>query len=185
MMAGRIGSAELVDLVAREATIDFAFPVSSLPRLAALVPDEPVVPGSDRLEASFTFRAGAEGYPQLHLVVTGTVPLQCQRCLGLLALPVSIDVALTMVRNDQDAEKLADPFDTVLLAEGEFLPAQVVEDEVLAVLPLAPKHGESTPCGSRREGDGGGTDRTKAGETHRPMAGLADLLGRGGRQDDK
>ena len=38
---------------------------------------------------------------------------------------------------------LADPFDTVLLADGELVPAQVVEDEVLAALPLAPKHSET------------------------------------------
>ena len=38
MMAGRIGSAELADLVARGATLDLSLPVSSLARLAALAP---------------------------------------------------------------------------------------------------------------------------------------------------
>ena len=181
MMAGRIGSAELADLVARGATLDFSFPVSSLTRLAALAPPAEAAVGTARLNAGFTFKAGAEGYPQLHLVVTGTVPLVCQRCLGLLDLPVSIDVLLTMVRNDQEAGVLADPFDTVLLADGELEPEQVVEDEVLAALPLAPKHAERTPCGS----SAGRDDKVKSGEMHRPMAGLADLLGRGDRQGDK
>ncbi len=180
MMAGRIGSAELADLVARGATLDFDFPVSSLTRLAALAPPA-TADGTARLNAGFTFRAGAEGCPQLHLVVTGTVPLVCQRCLGLLALPVSIDVLLTMVRSDQEAGVLADPFDTVLLADGELEPERVVEDEVLAALPLAPKHAEGTPCGS----SAGREDKMKSGEMHRPMAGLADLLGRNARQDDK
>ncbi len=180
MMAGRIGSAELADLVARGATLDFGFPVASLPRLAALAP--PAMPeGTGRLNAGFTFRAGAEGYPQLHLVATGTVPLVCQRCLGLLELPVSIDALLTMVRSEPEAGGLADPFDTVLLADGELEPERVVEDEVLAALPLAPKHAEGTPCGS----NAGRDDQLKSGEMHRPMAGLADLLGRGARQGDK
>ena len=180
MMAGRIGSAELADLVARGAHLDFSFPVSSLTRLAALAPPDAAV-GAAQLNAGFTFKAGAEGYPQLHLVVAGTVPVVCQRCLGLLDLPVSIDVLLTLVRNDQEAAVLADPFDTALLADGELVPGQVVEDEVLAALPLAPKHGAATPCGSKAGRD----DKLKSGEMHRPMAGLADLLGRVDRQGDK
>jgi uncharacterized protein len=180
MMAGRIGSAELADLVGRGVTVDYSFPVASLTRLAALAPPA-MATGTARLTAGFTFQAGAEGYPQLHLIVTGTVPLVCQRCLGLLELPVSVDALLTMVRSDEEAGVLADPFDTVLLADGELVPEQVVEDEVLAALPLAPKHDEATPCGSRARHD----DELKSGEMHRPMAGLADLLGRVDRQGDK
>lgn len=184
MMAGRIGSAELADLVARGATLDFSIPVSSLTRLAALAPPATAV-GKVRLNAGFTFQAGAEGYRQLHLVVTGTVPLVCQRCLGSLDLPVGMDVLLTLVRDDQEAGVLADPFDTVLLADGDLVPEQVVEDEVLAALPLAPKHADATACGIRVDREGDREDNVKSGEMHRPMAGLADLLGRGDRQGDK
>lgn len=184
MMARRIGSAEISDLVARGAALDFTFPVASLTRLAVLAP--PAMPtGAARLDAGFTFRAGAEGYPQLHLVVTGTIPLVCQRCLGLLEMPVNIDVALTLIRDDQEAGLLADPFDTVLLADGELVPEQVVEDEVLAALPLAPKHAEATPCGSRAHRADDREGKVKSGEMHRPLAGLADLLARGDRQGDK
>ncbi|MBL8199358.1 MAG: DUF177 domain-containing protein [Chromatiales bacterium] len=184
MRAGRIGSAELADLVARGASLDFSFPVSSLTRLAALAPPATMV-GTARLDSGFTFQAGAEGYPQVHLVVTGSVPLVCQRCLGLLEWPVSVDVRLTMVRDDQEAGVLAEPFDTVLLADGDLLPEQVVEDEVLAALPLAPKHADGTPCGIGADREGGRDANVKSGEMHRPMAGLADLLGRGDRQGDK
>lgn len=180
MMAGRIGSAELADLVARGATLDFSYPVTSLTRLAALAPPAATIEAA-RLDADFTFQAGAEGCPRLHLVVTGTVPLVCQRCLESLVLPVSVDVLLTVVRNDQEAAGLADPFDTVMLADGELSPEQVVEDEVLAALPLAPKHPPSAPCGIGV----GREDKLKSGEMHRPMAGLADLLGRSDRQGDK
>lgn len=181
MMAGRIGSAELSDLVARGASLDFGFTVSSLTRLAALGPHEAPDAGTARLNAGFTFKTGAEGEPQLHLVVTGAVPLVCQRCLGSLELPVSIDVTLTMIRNDLEAGVLADPFDTVLLADGELEPEQVVEDEVLAALPLVPKHAEGSTCGS----SAGRDEKLKSGELHRPMAGLADLLGRSTGQGDK
>jgi len=180
MMAGGIGSAELADLVARGATVSRSVPVASLARLAALAP--PAVAGAGaQLDAGLTFQAGAEGYPQVRLVVTGMVPLVCQRCLGLLEQPVSVDVLLTMVRDDREAGGLADPFDTVLLADGGLVPDQVIEDEVLVALPLVPKHAAGTPCGSRVEPAG----RLDSGEMHRPMAGLADLLDRGGPQGDK
>jgi uncharacterized metal-binding protein YceD (DUF177 family) len=76
---------------------------------------------------------------------------------------------------------LADPFETVLLADGELVPAQVVEDEVLAALPLVPKHSETTPGGRTC----GLEEQANSGEMHRPLAGLADLLGRGDRQGDE
>lgn len=194
MMARRIGSAELTDLVARGATLDLSFPVSSLPRLADLAPWSGggagrravtgMLPASAEpacLNARFTFQPGAEGYPRLHLVVDGVVPLVCQRCLELLEFPVAVDVLLTMVGTDDEAQGLAEPFDTVLLADGDLVPDQVVEDEVLAALPLAPKHTASVQCGLEDRSD----DKVISGEMHRPMAGLADLLGRSDRQDDK
>jgi uncharacterized protein len=185
MMAGRIGSAELTDLVARGATLDSSFPLSSLPRLASLGPGSGGATETARqpesLSAHFTFQPGAEGFPRLHLVVDGVVPLVCQRCLELLELPVSVDVLLTMVSTDEQAQALTEPFDTVLLADGELVPGQVVEDEVLAALPLAPKHADRGQCGL----ENGPDDKLISGEMHRPMAGLADLLGRVDRQDDK
>ncbi len=174
MEVERIGSAELKDLVAGGSTLDLGFPVSSLPRLAALSPS---AGHATSLRASFTFQSGSEGHSQLHLRVAGAVQLACQRCLQALVLPVAIDVLLTMVRSEEKAAELADPFDAVLLEDGELAPAQVVEDEVLAWLPLAPKHSDETPC-SRDA-------RMISGEIHRPLAGLADLLGRGDRQGDE
>jgi uncharacterized protein len=180
MEAGRIGSAELADLVARSATVELALPVARLPRLAVLAPPE-TGPGAARLDARLTFEPGTEGHPRVHLVVTGTNFLVCQRCLGPLEFPVAIDVLLTMVGGDAEAGGLADPFDTVLLEEGGLAVPDAIEDEVLAALPLAPKHAGATACGAT----GGIADQLDTGETHRPLAGLADLLARNGRRDGK
>jgi uncharacterized metal-binding protein YceD (DUF177 family) len=183
MKAERIGSVELKDLVARTATLDLSFAAPSLARLAALRPAAPGGPAATgasdavlQLDARFTFQSGAEGQPQLHLRAAGSVSLVCQRCLELLVLPVTLDELLTVVRNDAEAATLADPFDTVLLEAGELDLAKAVEDAVLAILPLAARHPETTPCGRAA--------RWNSGETHRPLAGLANLLGRGDRQSD-
>lgn len=184
MTARRIGSVEIEDLVARQARLDFRYPVASLPRLASLAAaaDGVAAGPSPELEATLAFQPGAEGYPQLHLIVGGFVPVECQRCLKALDWPVNVDVRLTMVRTDREAEGLADPFDTLLLANDELLPDQVVEDEVLAVLPLAPRHAEGQHCVAPAEWDAKGLSVSGGAEaaepTRRPLAGLAALLGR-------
>ena len=184
MTARRIGSVEIEDLVARQARLDFRFPVASLPRLASLAAaaDGPATEPLPELQAALAFQPGTEGYPQLHLIVGGFVPVECQRCLKALDWPVNVDVRLTMVRTDREAEGLADPFDTLLLANDELLPDQVVEDEVLAALPLAPRHVEGLHCVAPAEWDAKGLSVSGGAEaaepTRRPLAGLAALLGR-------
>ena len=179
MVAGCIGSAELADLAARGGGLDLRLPVSSLDRLAALGPSatEAGQPTTETLSTSCTFQLGSEGYPQVHLTVTGIAPLVCQRCLDLLEFPVSLDVLLTVIRSDAEAAGLKAPFETALLVDGELLLPQIIEDEVLAALPLAPKHSETAACG--RE------EQANSSEMYRPMAGLADLLGRSDRQGNK
>ena len=181
MVAGCIGSAELADLVARGASLVCSLPVSSLERLAVLGPT-PTNPAASEattedLSVSCTFQLGSEGYPQAHLMVTGVVPLVCQRCLELLRYPVSLDVLLTVIRSDAEAAGLTAPFETALLVDGELLLTQIIEDEVLAALPLAPKHSETAACGR--------VEQAISSEMYRPMAGLADLLGRSDRQGNK
>lgn len=179
MVAGCIGSAELADLVARRGHLGRRLPVSSLERLAALGPcaTEAGQTTTEELSTRCTFQLGPEGYPQVHLTVTGIVPLVCQRCLDLLEFPVSLDVLLTLVRSDAEAAGLTAPFETALLGDGELLLTQIIEDEVLAALPLAPKHSETAACGR--------VEQANSGEMYRPMAGLADLLGRSDRQGNK
>lgn len=184
MTARRIGSVEIEDLVARQAQLEFCFPVASLPRLASLAAaaDGPVTEPLPELQAALAFQPGTEGHPQLHLIVGGSVVVACQRCLKALDWPVNVDVRLTMVRMDREAEALADPLDVLLLANGELLPDEVVEDEILAALPLAPRHGEGQHCVAPAGWDARGlsvSGEAEAAEpTRRPLAGLAALLGR-------
>jgi len=184
MTARRIGSVEIEDLVARRAQLDFRFPVASLPRLASLAAaaDGPDTGPLPELHAALAFQPGAEGHPQVHLVVGGSVLVACQRCLKALDWPVSVDVCLTVVGTDREAQALADPFDTLLLTNGELVPGDVVEDEVLAALPLAPRHAEGQDCVAPAGWDAGESGASGVAEAcepaRRPLAGLAALLGR-------
>lgn len=178
MGAAGIGTAELADLAARRATLDRSFDVPSLPRLAALgeFPEgggDAIEPG--RLEARFAFQPGPEGIPQVQVMVTGALRLRCQRCLKPLSWPVAVDETLAIVGSDEATSGLEDPFATVLLDADTLALPNLVEDEVLASLPLAPRHTEGGACpGSVDAGP-----NTAASELHRPFAGLATLLAEG------
>ncbi|MDH5536129.1 MAG: DUF177 domain-containing protein, partial [Betaproteobacteria bacterium] len=53
----------------------------------------------------FTLKGGYDGRhrPRLMLQVSGTLRLQCQRCLGLLEFPLQIDSTLLLLREGDAA----------------------------------------------------------------------------------
>jgi len=175
MGAAGIGTAELADLAARRTTLDRHFDVASLVRLealGALREGEGDVDGAGQLEVRFAFEPGPGGFPQVRVTIAGAVKLRCQRCLKPLRWPVAVDETLTIVGSDEEASRLEDPFATVLLeADVLELPA-LIEDEVLASLPLAPRHAEPDPCAASDGMD------AAVGQLQRPFAGLASLLNR-------
>ncbi|MDH4191701.1 MAG: YceD family protein [Betaproteobacteria bacterium] len=78
----------------------------------------------------------------LRLTMGGTLQLVCQRCLGSLAYPLSVDRRFLLARSQKeiDAEVLADDGPDRLLASREMPVAVLIEDELLLELPLAPRH---------------------------------------------
>ncbi|MCF8998850.1 YceD family protein [Acinetobacter nectaris] len=80
------------------------------------------------------------------------VPLECQRCLGTVEEPLVSHVHLALVEDESLIERLDEDADFVVLGEndsstkGSFdQPAVVdllalIEDELLLLLPLSPKH---------------------------------------------
>ncbi len=90
---------------------------------------------------AYRLRGGVNraGSPSLSVKASGHLDLVCQRCLGPLGFDLDVDVELEMCA---DPQKVADAEDEVdrILAEGEMDVAQLVEDEVILALPLAPRH---------------------------------------------
>lgn len=166
-----IGLADLKELVARGADLTLRIPVGNLARLAALAPPGDGSPAD--LIARLAFGRGGDGRPRLELTVDGPVPLVCQRCLGPMVLPLHLTAGLTVVSSDQEARDLAEPFEAVVTTDEGLDPTTVIEDEVLAALPLAPVHGDGRDCVAPRDV---GSDSQPG--RYRPLAGLGGLLGR-------
>ena len=90
-----------------------------------------------------TGRADQLGSLSLKLTVHGQVNLTCQRCLSDMQHTVEIDRMVYLARTEVEAERLDELPDSDAILVGETLSlVELVEDEVLLGLPLAPMHAE-------------------------------------------
>ena len=91
-------------------------------------------------EVEFMVQGGhdARRRPILSLDISGTLRLQCQRCLGALDYPLRLANTLLLVGAgdpvDEDAEWIE--------ASAKLDVAALVEEEILLSLPYAPRHEE-------------------------------------------
>ncbi len=95
----------------------------------------------------------------LHLRVSGWLDLQCQRCLDDVSVECAVDRRLLLVPDgtawpEEDLE--TDEYDA-LPSSRELSVLELVEDEVLLALPIAPCHEDCQPPAEAggRDGNGG------------------------------
>jgi len=82
-------------------------------------------------------------HPQvwLHLQADATLPLVCQRCLLPVDVPVAVDRSFRFVADEATAAAEDDESEEDLLAlSRSFDLLELVEDELLMELPVAPRH---------------------------------------------
>lgn len=113
--------------------------VADLPRLAVAVQARGAV-----LAVSLSGSIGVDGRSYLRLGVKGEVWLVCQRCLEPVQHAVAHDVTFQLWPPGQDLpdEELAEDAFDALPVGNELDVAELVEDEVLLGLPLAPRHAD-------------------------------------------
>jgi uncharacterized protein len=82
-------------------------------------------------------------HPQLwvHLQADATLPLVCQRCLLPVEIPLVVDRSFRFVSDEATAAAEDDQSEEDLLAlSRSFDLLELVEDELLMELPVAPRH---------------------------------------------
>jgi len=105
----------------------------------------------------------------LHLEVTGTIPLACQRCLEAVPCDLDVDSLLELIPEGTELsqDELEDDTRDFLPVARELFVVDLVEDEILLTLPVAPRHEK---CGL--------PGAAEAGERVNPFAALAGLKGK-------
>jgi uncharacterized protein len=114
----------------------------------------------------------------------GALALRCQRCLQPLTVPVDHVISLAVVTGIDEGRRLPSRYEPLLLESRSVKPIDLLEDEMILLVPLVPRHeeGECRPPGPASEGSAGeGTELERA--ARRPFAQLADWKRRGDRSD--
>lgn len=108
---------------------------------AQAVPEAPPVEVRWRAHGEMRGSAAGPGVPWLHVEAETELPLVCQRCLGPVPTPLSVDRWFRFVADeataaveDEEAEE------DVLALQADFDLRALVEDELLMDIPLAPRH---------------------------------------------
>ena len=151
------------------ADVDFAVPLAEVSGLRSL---RAGVAGSLRGRAHF---AREEGMPVADLSFSGTVTLQCQRCLQPLEWPLETVSRIALIASEEEAARVPAEREPVLAAGGRISVGELLTEELLLLLPIVPLHEAGARCTNERAA---ATPPPPGGETHRPFANLADLLKR-------
>ena len=140
-----------------------AWPVSGLLRLREVLRTE-----DGTLHYELRGVPEQQGHPALRLKVDGVLQLVCQRCLGALEFAFRLEVSLQLAATqaEVDAEPLTAQGPERIVAGREMPVRDLVEDEVLLALPLAPRH----------ERCAGGQAQAIQDEEKSPFAGLRGLV---------
>lgn len=152
-------------LAAEGGRLDGSLALATLSRLVA------VLNRADGV-VSVALRAGVDrrGVRFIKGIVRTEIELICQRCLGVLRLPLEAVVSLGLARNEAEAGRLPEEYEPLLVAEGVIGVADLVEDELLLALPPIPRHEDARDC----QADGYRTP--DGGEHDPPLATWASLL---------
>jgi uncharacterized protein len=117
--------------------------LAQLPRLAAAV-----VGADGPARYTLAFERDATRQAVALGQVAMDVRLRCERCLGEVGLSLELPIALALVHAASDSDRLgldqvpevADHYDPLPIGEEPINPLDLIEDELLLALPLAPIH---------------------------------------------
>ncbi|HEV57701.1 MAG TPA: metal-binding protein [Phycisphaerales bacterium] len=118
--------------------------LSRLKRLApALLSDEGEV--AVRLE----FSRNTQGLAMIRGRVEAVLELGCQRCMQAMRHVVDEEFTVAVVETDAEAEMVQEQYDPLLVEDEALMLIDLIEDELLLVMPLAPMHPEQQDCVGR------------------------------------
>ena len=145
--------------------------IAELPRLA-----KAVLESQGEAELELAFDRDGQKRARLQGFVKATLALQCQRCLGPMRVPLESELSLVLVESMDEAERLPEHYDPLLLEEPRIRLLDIVEDELLLSMPQVPRHNPGE-CGSgqRYESEPDLAEQEESTENDSPFAVLAEL----------
>lgn len=170
-----------IDLLADERVcLDFVIPLAEFPRLRPQLAQ-----AEDSASGRVCFES-VQGTPVAELTVSARVMLTCQRCLAAVEYWVESNGRVAMVADGVEAERAPGGLETILAPERRISVRDLVEEELLLALPLAPLH-ENPRCASAELSqpvDASAAESRGAEDRQRPFERLGELMKRRTRAEE-
>ncbi|ROS00065.1 uncharacterized protein EDC56_2699 [Sinobacterium caligoides] len=131
--------ADLHKFAAQGKEIEGQVEVSKMPRLLLSLVDNS---GTVSYKLKFVFEQGR--IPTVRGQVQANVQILCQRCMKAMSQDLYSDIAIGVVRNDEQAQQLPRSLDPLMVESDESVSLlEVVEDELIISVPAANYHAEA------------------------------------------
>lgn len=125
---------EPIQLADKRGELSGLLPLKNLDRLSdLLLSDE----GAVEVRLFFS-REGR--IPKVEGHLKANLQLQCQTCLQAVEWPVDIQIRLGIVTTIEQANRLPEDYEPLMVEEERLLLKDIVEDEVLLAIPTFPRH---------------------------------------------
>jgi len=146
-------------------TLEGVMPLAKLSRLSELLSDN-----AGELSAKLHFTSGT-GYLGLYGEVEASLQLICQRCMKPMKHKVSGQFKFGLMTSEEYEHKVPDDADPYLLEGDEQSVVEVLEDELLLLIPIAVMHDKECSEFLQQQNE----ERRLEKEKSNPFAVLKDL----------
>ena len=109
-------------------------PLKSLDRLAEMLVNDTGTVNVDLFFGREGRLAKVEGH------IETVLELECQNCLEAVEWPIDCTIKLGVVTSIDQANRLPEDYEPLLVEEGKIPLKNIIEDEILLILPAFPKH---------------------------------------------
>lgn len=117
--------------------------LSELPRLS-----DCLVSVEATAEVVFKLYKDVMGWSVLEGQIDAQLAVLCQRCFKPMKLPLSTTFKLALIDEDDEARKLPNDYEPLVVQDGLVNTRDVIEDEILLALPIVSTH-KVEDCGAK------------------------------------
>ncbi len=156
---------EFIKLVDTHAELAFDIPMADLRGLP-----EDMGAGGGPLQSLVRFTR-EQNWPMAEVRIRGTVTMTCQRCLDPMRQEIEATTRVALLASEAEADRAPEYLETFLAEDGRVSAAELVAEELLLALPLAPRHEGPAVCRGSSEAQPAGD-----ADTQHPFADLRSLM---------
>tara|TARA_B110000008_G_C16930106_1_gene548349 strand:+ start:1216 stop:1737 length:522 start_codon:yes stop_codon:yes gene_type:complete len=129
------GKINFYNFAKKEVSLNGNYKISELSRLSEISSNK-----NDKVEVDLNFHLENGKIPCVEGIIKLKLVLDCQRCLDNLEVDLKVTFGIAFTRNESQTDSLNDKFEIYLIEEEELDAKNLITDEILLAIPMAPSH---------------------------------------------